>query len=257
MANGRMVIAQISDTHILARSSGEAVGEQRASNLARCIADINAQRPDAVVHTGDIVQHGLPEEYAHVREILAPLEAPLYLIPGNRDRRETLRAAFGDHAYFPDDGDFLHYTVEDYPLRLVALDSIAAGERKGVFCAERQAWLDDVLGRAPDAPTLLLLHHPPFDIGTFYVGGYRRADDAEDLASIVARHPQVERLLCGHVHVPVRTRWAGTVATTMPSVAVDVRKAVDAFEAGDSPAYQLHVLSEDTGFVSHTRIASA
>ena len=81
-----MVIAQISDTHILARSSDQAVAAPRAENLRRCVADINRQGVDVVVHTGDIVHHGLAEEYAHLGEILADLEAPLLLIPGNRDR---------------------------------------------------------------------------------------------------------------------------------------------------------------------------
>ncbi len=73
-----MIITQISDTHILARSSDRAVGCLRAETLRPCIADINRQRPDVVVHTGDIVQHGRPEEYAHVRAILAELEVPLF-----------------------------------------------------------------------------------------------------------------------------------------------------------------------------------
>ena len=249
-----MVIVQISDTHILARSSDQAIGRSRADNLGRCIADINRQRPDAVVHTGDIVQHGRRAEYAHVREIVAPLREPLYLIPGNRDKRGARSAAFADHAYLPTDGDFLHYTIEDHPVRLVALDSIDAGEGKGVFCARRLAWLDDVLGRARNRPTVLLIHHPPFDVGDRYVGGYRRPREAEDLAVVVGRHPQVVRLLSGHVHRTTHRRWAGTVATTVSSIAVDVREGVDAMRAKDSPMYHVHVMTRESGLVSHPRI---
>lgn len=251
-----MIIAQISDTHILARSSDRAEGRRRADDLRRCVADINRQQPDAVVHTGDIVQHGLPEEYEHVREILAPLEAPIYVIPGNRDERGALRAAFSDHSYLPKVGDFLHYTVEDYSVRLVALDSTAAGERKGVYCERRQAWLHDVLDGARDKPTILLIHHPPFDIGDHYVGGYRRPREAEELAAVVSRHSQVERLLCGHVHCPTHRQWAGTLATTMASVAVDVRKGIDTLHVKDRPMYQLHVMSEKAGLVSQARIVT-
>ncbi len=250
-----MIIAQISDTHILARSSDRAVGPQRADSLRRCVADINRRRPDAVVHTGDITQHGRPEEYAHVREILAPLRAPLYLIPGNRDDRDALGAAFADHAYLPRNGGFLHYAVDDHPVRLVAIDSTDAGERKGVFCEARQAWLDDTLGRAPQAPTVLLVHHPPFDIAEHYLGGYRRPGDAEALAAVVARHPQVVRLLCGHVHCPVEVPWAGTVATTMPSVAPDVRQGVEALAGDHAPMYHLHAMT-DAGLVSDLRIVT-
>ncbi len=250
-----MVIAQISDTHILARSSDQAVGASRAENLRRCVADINRQGVDVVVHTGDSVHHGLAEEYAHLRGILADLAAPLFLIPGNRDRHDALRAAFDHLSYLPRNGDFLHYTVEDHPIRLVALDSVAASERKGVFCARRLAWLEETLAREPDRPTVLLIHHPPFDIGRHYVGGYRNPQDAENLAAVVSRHPQVERLLCGHVHCLHREPWGGTVATTMPSVAVDLRNGVDAaIEA--APLYLLHVASGEGGLVSHTRIVT-
>jgi 3',5'-cyclic-AMP phosphodiesterase len=68
-----MIFAQISDTHILAQTSEPAEGERRAENLRQCVADINRQRPDAVVHTGDLVQNGLLQEYEYLREILAPL----------------------------------------------------------------------------------------------------------------------------------------------------------------------------------------
>ncbi len=251
-----MVIAQISDTHILARSSDQPVGTARAENLRRCIADINRQAVDVVVHTGDSVQDGTAEEYAHLCEILADLDAPLFLIPGNRDRHGALRAAYNHFSYLPRNGDLLHYVVEDHPIRLVALDSVGQpGERKGVFCARRLAWLEETLARELDRPTILLIHHPPFDIAPHYLGGYLRPRDAEDLAALVSRHPQVERLLCGHVHCLHREPWGGTVATTMPSVAVDLRKGVDAaIEA--APLYLLHVASDDGGLVSHTRVVT-
>lgn len=251
-----MIIAQISDTHILAPSSDEAVAGARAESLRRCIADINRLRPDVVVHTGDIVQHGWPGEYSHVRELLAPLEAPLYIIPGNRDDRGALRAAFSDHAYLPQAGDFLHYTVDDHPVRLVALDSIAPGQRKGAFCARRLAWLASALELAHDRPTVLLIHQPPFDIGEDYVGGYSRPGEAEELAAVVRRHPQVQRLLCGHLHHPVHEDWAGTLATTMPSIALDVRKGIGTAAVKDVPMYHVHEMSAQNGLVSHTRIVT-
>jgi 3',5'-cyclic AMP phosphodiesterase CpdA len=80
-----LLIAQISDTHILVPEAEHSAAELRGDCLRRTVADINKQHPDAVVITGDTVQHGQPEEYAHLRELLAPLDAPVYLVPGNRD----------------------------------------------------------------------------------------------------------------------------------------------------------------------------
>ena len=237
-----MKIAHISDTHILPKSSRLPECASRAQNLRRCISAINRDAVDAVIHTGDTVHQGIAEEYEHLREILSELTSPLFLVPGNRDNRATLREHFSDLSYLPQTGDFLHYSIDDLPLRLVALDSVQDGERKGVFCKRRVEWLDKTLSEHPDRPTVLFMHHPPFDIQPHYVGGYRRQQEAENLAAVARCYPQVKRLLCGHVHCLHRQVWAGTVATTMPSVAGDLRKGLD--EAiGETPMYVVHEAS--------------
>jgi len=207
-----------------------------------------------VILTGDTVQFGQPEEYAQLQQLLAPLQAPLYAIPGNRDDKDALRAAF-PNVPFPSDGEFVHYVVEGHDLRLVGIDSTSPGERKGVFCPKRQAWLESTLSDKAEAATLLFIHHPPFDIEDHYVGGYRRPEEAAALETIVMRHSQVAGLLCGHVHCPVERKWAGTIARVMPSVAVDVRKGVDENETQGVPIYLLHHFSAVAGLVSETRTA--
>jgi 3',5'-cyclic AMP phosphodiesterase CpdA len=249
-----LLVAQISDTHILVPESGQPAAQLRGDCLRRTVADVNQQQPDAVIFTGDTVQHGQPEEYARLRELLAPLEAPLYLVPGNRDDKNEMRAAFCDYSYLPQSGEFLHYTIEDYDIRLVAIDSTLTGERKGRFCEKRQAWLDETLGEQPDRPTLLFIHHPPFDVEDHYVGGYRRPDEVRALEDIVNRYAQVMGMLCGHVHWPVERDWAGTQARIMPSIAVDVRHGIDETAARGRPVYMLHRLSPATGLVSQARM---
>jgi len=249
-----LLVAQISDTHILAQDSDQPVAELRAECLRQAVADINEQRPDAVIFTGDTTQHGRPEEYRRLRELLGPLAAPLYLVPGNRDDNDALRTAFGDHPRLPKKGEFLHYTVEAYPVRLIAIDSTSPGERKGVFCAARQEWLDGALSEQPGRPTLLFIHHPPFDVDDHYVGGYRRPDDPAAFAAILRHHPQVVGLLCGHVHWLVESEWAGCQVRVMPSIAVDLRKGIDEAEAGHRPIYLLHRVSDHTGLVSEARL---
>jgi 3',5'-cyclic AMP phosphodiesterase CpdA len=250
-----LLIAQISDTHILTSASDHPAAELRADCLRRCVADINRQQPDAVILTGDTVQFGRAEEYARLRSLLAPLDAPLFLIPGNRDDKKALGRSFDDLPITESD-EFFHYAVEGYEVRLVGIDSTSPGERKGVFCAARQEWLEAVLSDQPDQPTLLFIHHPPFDIDDHYVGGYRLPEEAAALESIVSRHSQVEAMLCGHVHWPVDRAWAGTRAKVMPSVAVDVRKGVDEGELQGAPIYMLHRYSTETGLISRERLAS-
>ncbi len=244
-----MLVAQISDTHMVTPESDRRAAGLRADCLRRCVADINRQRPDVVLFTGDTTQHGTADEYARLTDLLEPLEPPLYLVPGNRDDKHALRRAFAHLDYLPGDGEFLQYAIDLPDLRLIALDSTVPGERKGRFCEARQAWLDRTLAEEPRRPTLLFIHHPPFDVGDHYVGGYRRPEEAAALAAIVGRNPQVAALLCGHVHWPVEREWAGTQARIMPSVAVDLRKGIDEGDARGRPIYLLHEVS-DTGEIA-------
>lgn len=252
-----MLIAQISDTHILAPGADEPSVALRAECLRRTVEDVNTQRPDAVIFTGDTVQHGQAEEYAWLRELLAPLEAPLYLVPGNRDDNDTLCEFFSRKDYLPTSDGFLHYEIDAHDVRLVAIDSTAVGERKGRFCAARQARLENVLSEHPNRATLLFIHHPPFDVGDHYVGGYRQPDERDALEKIVMGNPQIVGLLCGHVHWHVEREWAGTQARIMPSIAVDVRKGIDENEAQGRPMYLLHRISTDTRLVSEPRFVGA
>ena len=254
--SNNMRIAQISDTHILARASDHSEVDRRADWLRRCIADINQQQADAVVFTGDTVHLGQDEEYAYLRELLAPLIPPLYLVPGNRDNNQALSSAFRDFAYLPEGDEHLHYEIDDHWLRFVAIDSTAKGERKGIFCEARQQRLESVLSEQPDKPTVLFIHHPPFDVDDHYVGGYRKANEAAALAKIISEHKQVLALLCGHVHCAVDYNWAGTRALAMPSIAVDLRKEVDESEALERPIYLLHEFTDNVRFNSQARMVS-
>jgi Icc protein len=266
-----MLIAQISDPHIVAAGKlfrgpvqGTAPDAERISHefdtaayLAQAVAALNAlvPRPDIAVATGDLVDHGAPEEYEHLRDLLAPLQMPVFVIPGNHDAREPLRQAFRADGYFPAAG-FLQYAIEEYPLRLVALDTLVEGKGGGELCHERSSWLDRTLAAQPSRPTVVLMHHPPFPTGITYMDNHG-LDNAAGLAEIVARHPQIERILCGHLHRAIDCRFAGTVAGTAPSTAHQVRLNLipDArisfiFEP---PGYQLH-LWQNGGLITHTAV---
>lgn len=252
-----MIIAQISDTHIKPAGKLAYRRVDTAGHLARCVAHLLAMtsRPDVVLATGDLVDAGRPDEYRRLRHLLAPLPMPVFLIPGNHDDREALAAGFSDHAYLPQDGRFLQYVVEGYPVRLIGLDTLVPGENGGLMCGERLAWLDAQLAAAPDRPTVLFMHHPPFTTGIRHMDE-QGLDGAEAMREVVRRHVQVERVLCGHLHRSIQVRWAGTVASTAPSTAhqvvLDLREDGPGMFALEPPACQLHLWRPDAGLISHT-----
>ena len=252
-----MIIAQISDPHI--RPKGKLAYRRVGTDLflARCVRQLcrMTPRPDVVLATGDLVDAGRPDEYRHLRELLAPLPMPVYLIPGNHDDRENLAAEFVDHDYLPRTGRFLQYAIERWPVRLIGLDTLVPGENGGLMCEERLAWLAARLGEAPDRPTVVFMHHPPFITGIQHMDA-QGLEGAEALGEVVQRHPQVERVLCGHVHRPIQVRWHGTVASIAPSTAhqviLDLRDDGPSAFAMEPAACQIHVWRPGTGLISHT-----
>jgi len=255
-----MLIAQITDTHVSTPDSVNDRFYRTAEHLERAVAHLNRlePRPDVVLITGDLVERGEPEEYARLRALLEPLAMPCYVIPGNHDSREPLARAFADRGYLPRGGGFLHYTVEQWPVRLVALDTQVPGSPGGQLCAERLAWLDARLGEAPGRPTVVFMHHPPFATGLVAMDAMG-LEGGDALAAVIRRHPQVERVLCGHVHRPMTRRFAGTVASTSPATAHQIALALAPARhlavIMEPPACTLHLwLGGDAGLVSHLSV---
>jgi 3',5'-cyclic AMP phosphodiesterase CpdA len=255
-----VLIAQITDTHVSTPDSRNDLIFRTAEHLARAVAHVNGlrPRPDVVVATGDLVEQGEIAEYERLREILAPLAMPLFLIPGNHDNRGHLTAVFRDRAYLPRHGEFLQYTVEDWPLRLVALDTLVPGAGGGRLCADRLAWLEARLAERPGRPTVLFMHHPPFATGLAFMDGMG-LEGREALAAVIRRHPQVERIACGHLHRAIVRRFAGTVASTCPAtahqIALDLEPAQRLAVVMEPPACMLHLwLGEGEGLVSHVSL---
>ncbi len=251
-----MLIAQLSDPHI--KSPGQLLYDRidTAGYLERAVAHVLKldPLPDIVVMTGDLVDGGQPEEYAHLRRLIAPLPMPVYVIPGNHDAREPLRAAFADKGFFPP-GGFLQYTVEDLPIRLIALDTLVEGKPHGALGEEQLTWLEARLEEQPQRPTLLFMHHPPFDCGIDAFDNAKLNEGGERLAALVRRHDNVERVMCGHVHRPIQVRWAGTMASIAPSTAhqatLDLHEHSALTMMMEPPAIALHQWRPGTGLVTH------
>jgi 3',5'-cyclic AMP phosphodiesterase CpdA len=254
-----MIIAQITDLHV--RPPGKLAYGRVDTNgmLAAAVASIEAlqRKPDLVVATGDLTDCGLAVEYEALRDLLEPLSMPVYLVPGNHDRRTELLDEFVSDGYLgDDDGDFLHYVVEDHPVRLIGLDTVVPGHGHGEMCRARLDWLAARLDEEPDQPTMIFMHHPPFRTGLVDMDAINcRGGDA--MAEVVKRHGNVQRVICGHHHRPITALWAGTIGSVAPSTAHQV--TLDLLTHGnpasftmEPPGYQIHMWSPEHGLVTHT-----
>jgi 3',5'-cyclic-AMP phosphodiesterase len=250
-----VIIAQITDLHV--RPRGRRCNRVVETNamLARAIASLNALKPapNIVLATGDLVDSGLVEEYRVLREELGKLTMPVYLIPGNHDRRAGMREVFAEAGYWPE-GERLCYTIEDHPVRLVALDTLIPGRTEGEVGAAQRDWLAARLEEAPEKPTIVFMHHPPFPTGIGHMDAIN-CTDGPAVAAIIARHGQVERVLCGHHHRPIQIRWAGTIGSVAPSTAhqvtLDLRAGVASSFDLEPPAFHVHCWMPGAGIITH------
>jgi Icc protein len=252
-----MLIAQITDTHIKLPGKLAYRKVDTAAMLEVCVQHLQSlkQQPDLILLTGDLVDLGRPEEYDHLKSILAPLKQRIIAIPGNHDERDAMRDAFAG-GYLPTQrGSFLQFAVnDDYPLRILGLDTLIPGQGGGELCAERLDWLDETLKQRPDQPTLVMMHHPPFQTGIGHMDkiGLQGANEFE---RIVAQHAQIRLILCGHLHRVIRADVGGRSALTCPSpahqVALDIDPEAPSRFTMEPPGYMLHWWN-DGRLVSHT-----
>ncbi len=221
------LLAHLSDAHIgpiprpnLAELLGKRVtgyvnwlykraGQHDMGVLGRLVLDMQAQRPDHVLMTGDIVNIGLPAEIALAKDWLATLggSEAVSFTPGNHD------------AYVADATKLVHEVFEPWTtgetgagfpflrrragVALIGLDSgvptapfVASGRLGENQLAALGALLDQA--RAEGLARVVFLHHPP------HVGGARALrglDDAAAFEEVIARHG-AELVLHGHNHKP-------------------------------------------------------
>ncbi len=253
--SGSMIVAQISDTHIAVDTPD---ADRRALDLALAVSDINTIDPavDLIIHTGDIVHSGRQEEYARVAAILAKARAPVYVAAGNKDNRANLRRAFSARGYLSSDSAFIDYAIDDYPVRLIALDTQSSDSNKGDFCEQRVARLIGLIDAEDTKPIAVITHHPPFMVT---VGpdplNFKTPEAMEQLRHALQHSGRVAAVFSGHVHRATAGRVGGIPAMVGPCTATSLRKGDYPARMKGQPVYHLHRFDPALGVVTETRIA--
>jgi Icc protein len=253
-----MIICQLTDLHIRADCGAVENGceiNMLAERACRVVAAF-IPPPDVVIITGDLTDGGLASEYADLAAMLGrTLSMPIHVVPGNHDQRERLRAGLAHLPGVTSDPHFVQYAVEDHPVRLVMLDTLVPGANHGEQSSAQLDWLDRTLAADPSKPTLVGMHHPPFATGMPHMDKIA-LHNAAAFRSVIARHRQVERIVCGHHHRPIVGQCAHAIVSIAPSVAHQLELTFDPSDTGafnfEPPAFHLHKWERANGFVSHT-----
>jgi 3',5'-cyclic AMP phosphodiesterase CpdA len=236
-----VLIAQLSDLHI--GSDWEAVDPVPC--LERVIAAVRGlpNPVDGVVVTGDVAGNGRDEEYEIARELLAGLDVPVHVLPGNHDDRAGLRRAFG----LPGEaGDPIDYATEVRGVRILILDSTVPGEDPGDLEPGQLQWLERQLAAHPETPAILAMHHSPLPTGIDEWDEVNLvAEQRQALEKVIGRHDQLKAIVAGHLHRVTASVLGGTAVLSGPSTYLQSLPdfvTEDVVWNSEPPAFALHAL---------------
>jgi 3',5'-cyclic AMP phosphodiesterase CpdA len=246
-----MLIAQISDLHVTPQGSLLYNFVDSNAACARAVSHINALFPpvDLLLVSGDTANKGSTPAYAMLNRLLGDARPPVFIVPGNHDDSSLLRAASG--AYHRAEGPRMDYALDDYPLRVLMLDSTLPGAVQGRLDSRQLDWIEKEL-RAKTRPTLLCLHHPPLPTGNAHMDQYMLQNGPELLARI-SGFGHLAAIACGHTHRAIFLRAGGILCFTAPSTATGILTNFEdaaGFFRPEESAFLLHSYTGERGLVS-------
>ncbi|VTU34560.1 3',5'-cyclic adenosine monophosphate phosphodiesterase CpdA [Variovorax sp. PBL-H6] len=204
-----MLIAQLSDLHV---DAADSANTRRVRSALAALAQVRPQ-PRLVLVTGDLTQHGRPQQYELLRNLLGDC-GPCALVPGNHDDATLLHRLFPDVS--PPRGGMLRLEVEG--LRLLLADSCVARQDHGELGKNLLQSMALELDCDP-RPTLLAMHHPPVPAHVPAMEGMGMRQVAA-FQEWVARRACIIAILAGHYHqAQFATLPAGCPVIVAPSVA--------------------------------------
>jgi hypothetical protein len=189
---------QISDSHI---GFAKPANPDARATLRQAVAKVRAlpDKPDFVIHTGDVSQLSRDEEFDDAREILREAGVPLFFIPGEHDMLDpeggkAFLARFGQGTRGAGWYSFDHRGV--HFLALVNVADLKPGGM-GNLGQEQLAWLKADLAGLPSSTPIVVFAHMP--LWTVYADWGWGTDDAEQALRLLRRFGSVT-VLNGHIH---------------------------------------------------------
>ncbi len=232
--------------------------------LQRLIADVNDQKPDHVVVTGDLSNLSLESEFASVRALLSELSLPpseVTVVPGNHDAYVPSAASLASFvsAFRPyltgDDGRagvFPFLRVRD-GVAVIGLSTAVPrplGQSSGSLGETQLSALERLLRSRAVAGRfrVVAMHHPPL----VHRGGEgRQMADRERFRQVVAR-AGCELVVHGHEHRDVEAVLTGPEG---PIPCIGAGSASHASRRFSRAArYRLYEIAGDTLRATSTRV---
>lgn len=241
-----MLIAQVTDIHLGFQPDDPAeLNRKRFDDVISSLLAMDP-RPDLLLATGDLTEHGTVASYRVLKLICDALPFPVLPALGNHDNRANFAKVFTDATLH---NGLVQYVHDAGPVRIIVLDTLKEGHHGGSLDTGTATWLDTRLAES-DKPTIIVLHHPPIESGNGWMTEDLDAPWVQRLEAVVRRHPHIVRLVSGHLHRGIVTSWGGTTLSVCPSsgpqVAIDFRELDP-----ETPDGRNMIVAESPGFALH------
>ncbi|MGB9877133.1 MAG: PQQ-binding-like beta-propeller repeat protein [bacterium] len=175
----------ITDTHI-----GTASGNKNLAAFVQLMQNF-PQRPDFIIHTGDITEFGSEEEFQAYSRLISSLNIPIYHTLGNHDVRWNGAGWLIGERYLANYKRNYVFTKEG--ILFIALDSSFPFSQYGLIDPTQLKWLRETLSKIPpQQPIIIFSHHPPLPSRNFLIG--------EEALFEILRPYNVVLFLTGHGH---------------------------------------------------------
>ena len=218
-----MKLVVLSDIHIDLPLDGQKYPDN-LTRLDAAIARINTAYSDAdlVVFAGDLADRGLfAEPYEALKEALDTLTPRYALTLGNHDDRDTFCGVFGkDHC---DKNSYVQSAHNLGGTHVLVVDSTTDAPAPVGFRGARAAWgqldaprlemLQHWLQETNGQPVIVILHHPPLQLGLS--GDAMILRDPEAFIDALVDHGNVRHVISGHIHMTTTAFHRGIPFTTL------------------------------------------
>jgi 3',5'-cyclic AMP phosphodiesterase CpdA len=193
-----LTFLQISDTHI---GFNRPANPDPPGTLHQVITRIKAlpQKPDFIIHTGDITHTSTPQQFDDAHQILQEIGLPIHYVPGEHDTQDEGNG----REYLSRYGRGVHgdgwYSFDSHGVHFIALVNVVhlVPGGLGSLGADQIAWLrDDVAHLSPSTPIVVFAHMPLWSLYPQWGWG---TSDADAALAPLARFGSVT-VLNGHIH---------------------------------------------------------
>ncbi len=228
-------IVQITDMHLFSNTEDVLLGVNTYQSFQTVLdlLKLDETQPDLILLSGDLSQDHKKGAYEYIVEAIQSLGIPACYVPGNHDDIEVMNEVLSSSTQIM---RLKHLLLDQW--QLILLNSQKPKSVEGYLARTELDFLEDCLKQYPSHRAIVVFHHQPMLVGSPWLDS-SRLQNADELWSILSRHPNSHTVLFGHVHQEFQSEKNGIPCFSTPSTCIQFkRNSVDFALEKLPPAYR-------------------